>query len=222
VLVARKSASKKRRLLSWLLTAILIAAILTIRLVEEIGPEREPADRFTVTAVIDGDTVELTGGDKLRLLAVDTPESGEPFYEEARSFLAELTLGKTARIEFANLRRDRYGRLLAYLYIDSLFVNEAIIENGLGNLYLFRDSDLERPETKRMLSAQRRALEAGLGIWAVGRMAEEYYRATNSSFRFHRPGCRAVMDLPEGRYRSLKTREEALREGLSPCRNCRP
>lgn len=220
--MARASSRKKSRYTRWLILAILVIAVLTIRLVEDIGLDRKPTDRFTVTVVIDGDTMELWGGDRLRLLSIDTPEKDEPFYDEATDYVKALALGKVARIEFADTRRDRYGRLLGYLYIDTVFVNEAILEMGLGNLYLFQDNDVDRPETHRMLQAQRRALEKQRGIWSISRHPEEYYIAKDNSFRFHRPGCASAANLKPGRYRRLETREEGLREGLSPCRNCKP
>ncbi len=105
--MARASSKKKKRVIRWTLVLILALFILTIRLVEDIGLDKKPSDRFLVVAVVDGDTMELTGGDKLRLLSIDTPEEGEPYYAEAKEFLAQLALGKAARIEFAELRRDR-------------------------------------------------------------------------------------------------------------------
>ena len=220
--MARASSKKKKRVIRWTLVLILALFILTIRLVEDIGLDKKPSDRFLVVAVVDGDTMELTGGDKLRLLSIDTPEEGEPYYVEAKELLSQLALGRVGRIEFAELRRDRYGRLLGYLYIDSLFVNEAIVDNGLANLYLFRDNDVHRPQTRLLLAAQRRAMDARRGIWSIERQPEEYYIAIDNSFRLHRPGCRSVAKVEEGRYRKFKTREEGLREGLSPCRNCKP
>jgi len=220
--MARRSDRKSRRIYRWLVVIVLAIIILNIRLVEDIGFDRKPSDRFTVVAIIDGDTVELMGGDRLRLLCIDTPEKGEPYYEEATSFLEKTVLGKQARIEYASVRRDRYGRLLGYLYVDSLLVNEEIVGRGLGNVYLFKDTDLGRSETVRILQAQRQAISEHLGIWSVEREPEAYYVAPNSSFRFHRPGCRSVADLREGRFRTFRTREEAMYEGLSPCRNCRP
>jgi len=220
--MGRRSDKRSRRVYRWLAVVALAVIILNIRLVEDIGFDRSPEDRFTVVAVIDGDTVELTGGDRLRLLSIDTPEEGDPYYEEAKSYLVRTALGKQVRIEFAHVRRDRYGRLLGYLYIDSLLVNEEILKRGLGNVYLFRDTDLGRAETARMLNAQRQAMAERLGIWSVEREPEPYYVAANGSFRFHRPGCRSAADFKEGRYRKYRTREEAMNEGLSPCRNCQP
>lgn len=206
----------------WAITLLLVALIVAFRLVEQIGFDRKPSDRFTVTKIKDGDSVELLGGDRLRLLSIDTPEEGQLFFDEACQFLTELTLGKTAQIEFAGARRDKYGRLLGYMYIDSIFVNKAILENGLGYLYLFKDTELDRPETKDLLMAQRAAMQKGIGLWSVERAQEDYYLAAQGSFRFHRPGCRSVKGLQPGRYRTFNTREEALYEGLSPCRRCKP
>jgi len=206
----------------WVIILLLVALIVAFRLVEQIGFDRKPSDRFIVKKIKDGDSVELLGGDRLRLLSVDAPEEGQLFYDEACQFLAGLTLGKAARIEFAGRRRDRYGRLLGYLYIDSIFVNKAILENGLGYLYLFKDTELDRPETEELFRAQRAAMQKGIGLWSVERAQEDYYIAAQGSFRFHRPGCRSVKGLQPGRYRTFNTREEALYEGLSPCRRCKP
>jgi len=223
--MATQSENPRRKMKTstkWAIILILVVIIVSFRLVEEIGFDRKPSDRFIVKVIEDGDTMELLGGDRLRLLSIDTPEKGEPFYDEACQFLSNLTLGKTARIEFAGRRRDKYGRLLGYLYIDSIFINRAILENGLGYLYLFKDTELERPETKELLTAQRTAMLKRVGLWSVERLQEYYYIAKEGSFRFHRPGCGAVKDLQPGHFRTFDSREEALYEGLSPCRRCKP
>jgi len=221
--MGRKSKQSGRRsAIRWIIIAVLVILILTVRLVEEIGPERSPSDRFVVSKVIDGDTVELLGGDRLRLLSIDTPERDDPLYDEARELLTGLVLGKTADIRFANRRRDRYGRLLGYLYVDSLFVNQIILENGLGYLYLFKDTDLNREETSQLLAAQRRAIDRKVGLWALPREAEEYYLALPNSFRMHRPGCASLKASDKSRCRRFSTRDEGMYEGLSPCRNCCP
>ena len=110
----RRGRSKRRRTLwSFVLILLLAVVIVSYRLTERIGPEKQPGDRFTVKRVIDGDTAELLGGDKLRLLSIDTPEKGEKLHDEAMFLLADLAQGKSGRIEFAHNRRDRYGRLHA-------------------------------------------------------------------------------------------------------------
>lgn len=201
---------------------VVIILLVAFRMVQEIGPERTPSDRFTVVRVLDGDTVELLGGDKLRLLGVDTPERDEQLYDRATDFLEHLVLGKQVRLEYGGARRDRYGRLLAFAYVDTILVNRAILENGLGYLYVFDDSPIDSPEFASMLAAQRSAIDRRLGLMGLDREPEPYYVASQSSFRFHRPGCRSADNYSPERWRRFGSREEALREGLSPCRSCRP
>jgi len=219
----RRRPRRKHRLRNFLIIVALAALVVSYRLVERIGPEQKPGERFTVKRVLDGDTMELTGGDRLRLLSIDTPEKGEKLHDEAMYLLADVAQGKAGRIEFAQNRRDRYGRLLGYLYVDdTLLVNKTILDSGLAYVYLFEDTDLRRPEVKLMLDAQRNAMARHAGLWSIRRTPEPYYVATERSFRLHRPSCNAVKNLRPGHYRKFATREEGLAEGLSPCRNCKP
>ena len=222
--MVRRSRSSKTKQRLWSITLVVAVTILIVlfRLVEEIGPERAPEDRWTVIRILDGDTVELLGGDRLRLLALDTPEKNEPLHDEAAALLSRLVLNKAARVEFAGRRRDRYGRLLGYLYLDTLLINKVMIDSGMGCLYLFDDTDVRSQEVVNMLAAQQSALERKVGLWGVPHTPESYYIASKSSFRFHRPGCRSISNMNVDNSRRFSTREEALAEGLSPCRNCKP
>lgn len=215
---------KKRH---WFVSAALILAVivilLTLRLVEDIGVERLPGERFTVVRVIDGDTVELLGGDRLRLLAIDTPERGERFYDQASKLLESVTLGKKARVEYSRNRRDKYGRLLGFLYVDdTIFANKMIIDSGLGCLFLFSDQDLSNQQTKELLTAQREAFEQKRGLWGLEQKSEDFYVSIKNTFRFHRPGCTIISGKSPESLRNIETRKQALFEGLSPCRTCRP
>jgi micrococcal nuclease len=219
----RKKGSRKRRFWGFLLLGLLVILIVGYRFIEDIGPEKEPSDRFGIKRVIDGDTAELTGGDRLRLLSLDTPEKGEKFSEQATALFNRLVSGKPVRIEYAGNRRDRYGRILGYLFVDdTLLVNRTIIDSGLAYLYLFDNAELQRNEVKQMLDAQRSAIARRVGLWSVKRTPEDHYVATEHSFRLHRPWCESVKNLKPGHYRSFQSREEGLALGLSPCRNCKP
>lgn len=207
---------------SALLIIVLATLILVFRLVEDIDPDRGLGDRFVVSRILDGDTMELLGGDRLRLLALDTPEKGEAFYNEATELIARFSLDRTARVEYAHKRRDKYGRLLGYLYIDTLFINKMLIDSGLGYVYLFSDNDLKSDQVRLMIEAQRSAIKRKVGLWSLPHAPEERYINKIGSFRLHRPNCRSLGKLVEGRYRVFSTREEGLATGLSPCRNCKP
>lgn len=219
--MTRRSSHRKTGF-RWLLLALLIVLIVGFRLVEQIGTDRFPEDRFRVVEIVDGDTAVLAGGDRLRLMAIDTPEKDQPFYDSAAAYLGACLLGRQVRLEYGRNRRDRYGRLLAFVYVDTLLVNQAVLAQGLGNLYLFDDSEPDRAEVRRMLTAQREALADRRGIWSLPRQPEEYYLAAAGSYRFHRPGCPAAEKANNGNWRRIESFSEAINEGLSPCRRCKP
>lgn len=221
--MSRRRPRHAMRVLTSIVLLVAVVALVIFRLTEEIGQDISPSDRFVVARVFDGDTFELAGGDRVRLLGVDTPEQGEPLHDEARLFLERLVLGKAIRITYAGSRRDKYGRLLGYVYADDTsLVNRAIVANGLGYLYLFKDSPMASPEIRSMLAAQREAVTNRVGLAALSFEPESHYVASPNAFRFHRPGCRSLTPKEPGHYREIATRDEALWEGLSPCRNCKP
>lgn len=132
---------------------------------------------YQVKRVIDGDTIIITDANediRLRLIGVDTPETVHPnkpvehFGKEASEYLKNLLTGREVRLEFdpansAGKHRDRYGRLLAYVYRhpDGIFVNEAIIRGGYGFAYVkFPFQHLER-----FRALEREAREKGAGLW---------------------------------------------------------
>ncbi len=109
-----------------------------------------PADYsyIRVTRVIDGDTVTLADGQALRYIGIDTPETkikknGEfvyepqPFSLEAMELNRSLVEGKAVRVEFDVVRKDSYGRLLGYCFVDDVFVNARLLEEGLAVVYTF-------------------------------------------------------------------------------------
>lgn len=95
-----------------------------------------------VKRVIDGDTIELIGGERVRYLGIDAPELHrkvkgrwvevkEPFSEEAYERNRDLVEGKGVRLEFDREIRDRYRRLLAYVFVGDEMINVELIEAGL-------------------------------------------------------------------------------------------
>ncbi|NQT90137.1 MAG: thermonuclease family protein [Candidatus Omnitrophica bacterium] len=123
----------------------------------------------TVTWVPDGDTIKLTNGEFVRYIGIDTPEFHYPkgpvehFAEEAKDFNKRLVDGKVVRLEFDVERRDKYGRLLAYVYVDDMFVNARMIEEGYAKILTFP------PNIKyadKFLKLQRKAREEHKGLWA--------------------------------------------------------
>jgi endonuclease YncB( thermonuclease family) len=91
--------------------------------------------KYIVTRVIDGDTFELNTGDRVRLILIDAPESNEKCYLEAKTRLQQLVLNKEVRLEKDVSETDKYGRLLRYVYVDSIFVNYQLVREGLAYAY---------------------------------------------------------------------------------------
>jgi len=125
----------------------------------------------TVTRVIDGDTIVVDGVGTVRLIGVDTPETVDPrrpvqyFGKEASDFTKQLATGKHVRLDFDQDRTDRYGRTLAYVYLqpENLLLNAEIIRQGYG--FAYTQFPFRMMEQFRAL--EREAREAGRGLWAT-------------------------------------------------------
>jgi endonuclease YncB( thermonuclease family) len=123
---------------------------------------------ITVQRVIDGDTLQLSTGETVRLIGVDTPETKDPrkpvqyFGKEATAFTQRLVEGKRIRLAYDQQHQDKYGRTLAYVYLeDGTFVNAEIIKQGYGFAYTrFPFKYLEEFRT-----FEREAREAKRGLW---------------------------------------------------------
>jgi len=94
-----------------------------------------------VERVIDGDTIEINGT-SVRLLGINCPEKREKFYSEAKSFLEDLVLNKTVRLEYGKNKYDRYQRILAYVFVSGKNVNLEIVKNGFANFYFPSGKDV--------------------------------------------------------------------------------
>ena len=129
-------------------------------------------DHARVHRVVDGDTIELTDGRLVRYIGIDAPElrrregthwvvDPQPFGQEARDANARLVEGKTVRLEYDVQTRDRYGRLLAYVYADGQMVNATLLEAGYARL-LTIPPDVRYAERFQRLAEEARRLHRGL------------------------------------------------------------
>ena len=142
-----------------------------------------PDQSFAVRFVIDGDTLELTGVGRVRLLGIDAPELGSgfetpaPFAREARERLASLALRQWVRLEGDDQMRDTYGRALAYVFrTDGLLLNAELLRAGLARVNA-RSSLKRLGELRR---AEEEAQRVHRGIWG------ERPSITDRSFRLAR------------------------------------
>ncbi|MDQ6726951.1 MAG: thermonuclease family protein [Actinomycetota bacterium] len=128
---------------------------------------------LAVQRVIDGDTIVVAGGERVRLIGVDTPETKAPnqpvgcFGEEASRFTTSLLpAGTPVRLVGDAEQRDKYGRLLAYVYrrSDGLFVNAELLRRGFGQTLTIPPNVAH---TDEFVAIAGRAREANQGLWAA-------------------------------------------------------
>jgi micrococcal nuclease len=129
-----------------------------------------PDQHFPVRFAFDGDTLDVTGAGRVRLLGIDAPEMGAgfdtpaPFAREARTHLIAVAVGRWVHLETDAETRDTYGRLLAYVIRDDgLFVNAAMVREGLARVTARRQ--LRRLAELRKAEAE--AQRARRGMWGA-------------------------------------------------------
>ena len=135
-----------------------------------------------VERAVDGDTLKLSGGERVRLIGIDTPEmhESEKLYRDSRrsgqdvktiqalgrrayAFTRSLVEGKTVRLEFDVEKRDKYKRLLAYVYLPAgTFVNAEIVKQGYASLMTYPPNVKHADEFRQLY---RQARENKIGLW---------------------------------------------------------
>ncbi len=130
---------------------------------------------YAVVSVVDGDTVKVRMNgvvESVRLIGIDAPETNAPgrpvqcFGPAASAKAAELLGGQTVRLEFdeSQGRRDRFDRLLAYVWVGDVLANEWMIRQGFAREFTFNEP-YRYQQTFQMAEAKARA--AGRGLWAA-------------------------------------------------------
>lgn len=131
------------------------------------------ADEYRVNWVVDGDTIELAGGKRVRYLGIDTPEVRkriggrwqylpEPFATEAKKLNDDLVRNKNVKLEFDIVKEDKYGRWLAYVYVDGKMVNEELLRRGYAYTYHIPPNVRH---VDRLIGAQNEARDNKRGLW---------------------------------------------------------
>ena len=129
------------------------------------GASRCGPSRATVTRVIDGDTVELEDGTKVRYLLIDTPEisgGAECYGPEARDFNAALVEGREVSLRYDVECTDHYGRLLAYVYVESTEVNMRMVEYGFACVLVIPPNGADRELEFKTAEAEAKADQRGM------------------------------------------------------------
>jgi micrococcal nuclease len=153
----------KKSILFILLVSIFLSSCTTEIQTEEYQLEGP----YKVVAVIDGDTADIIINgttERLRFSGINTPETGECYYQEAKDELKRLILNKSVYIQRDISNKGNYGRLLRYIYINETLVNEHLVENGFARCYHKYKEDTSK--YYQLARAEAYANQSELGLWS--------------------------------------------------------
>ena len=131
---------------------------------QESQSEKLP-DKPIVTRIIDGDNVELNTGESVRLYGVNCPEKNKPLSQDAIDLTTKLALNQEIRIEYQpNYKKDRWGRILGYVFIGDSHLNEELVKSGFCEVVIY-EKRAKLIYQDELLQAQEQAKQEKLGRW---------------------------------------------------------
>ena len=199
-----------------------------------------------VTSVSDGDTVHVRIGnkdEKVRLIGVNTPEIShpelgikeQPFGKEAAEYTKRRLLGKKIWLELDVGQRDKYGRLLAYVWLSqpssgsekevrAKMYNAELLLNGYAQVMTVP------PNVKYsnlFVKFQQEARSKKKGLWGISAVAVKpstkvAYVGNSRTKKFHYSDCRWAKEISPANRVTFPSREQAIKAGYVPCKVCKP
>lgn len=148
----------RKDLIIIMICILLLAGVIMI--FRELNPDSN--EIYDVDEIIDGDTIRLSTGQKVRLIGINTPESGQPYYNEANQKISELIGGNRVTLKKDVEDKDQYGRLLRYVYVNDTHVNLEMVRQGMAIAYEFEPNVKYSDE---FYEAESQARNAKIGIW---------------------------------------------------------
>lgn len=127
-----------------------------------------------VDQVVDGDTLELENGRTIRMVGIDAPNRGEELYGQALEYSIKFTERKRVELEYDQYQDDKFGRILAYVWVSCttqkgcqegrLMLNKALVDEGLAKVVIY-EKRKKLKYREELIRAEEGAKEKNLGIW---------------------------------------------------------
>lgn len=162
----------------WPSAAFVLAAVASVMIAWRVANTRSigmlpvAGKPVAVARVVDGDTLLLKDGHRIRLLGVNTPETrhpdreAEPLGPEASAFTESLIEGGSVILEYDRERLDNYRRVLAYVYLpDGRMLNRELIQHGMSPAIV--TFPIRSDRRRVFLEAEREAQRNAVGIWSL-------------------------------------------------------
>ena len=176
------------------------------------------------TEVVDGDTIYLDNGKKVRFVGVNTPERGVEGYIASKNFVRKLCLNKEVGLDIDNAKHnDKYGRTLAVVIVDGKSVNEMLLKEGLAEVmyippsefypYNWADSSTHIPNSLNTIThtnSDSSSSDSGS------------YIGNSNSGKFHESTCKWGQKTAEHNRVYFDSRDTAISQGYQPCKVCNP
>jgi len=130
-----------------------------------------------VSQAIDGDTLLLSKGRVVRMVGIDAPDRGEALYDKALEYSLKMAEGKRVKLEYDQYQDDKFGRILAYVWVpcvsqkgcrsNKIMLNQALVSQGLARVVIYSKRKKLKHQDQ-LFQAEQRAKAKKLGIWGLG------------------------------------------------------
>ena len=177
------------------------------------------------TKVSDGDTITVEGVGKVRLVGVNTPEKGVAGADTSAYFVKKLCLNKEVSLDIDNSKHtDKYGRTLAVVIVDGKNLNEMLLKEGLAEVMYIPPSEFNphnwMGDNTHVASGSSTSTNSPSKDASTS--ASGTYIGNSNSHIFHFPNCKSVGKMSEKNKITFSSRDEAIKQGYTPCKNCNP
>nr|WP_295001818.1 thermonuclease family protein [uncultured Methanobrevibacter sp.] len=181
------------------------------------------------TKVVDGDTIYLDNGEKIRFVGVNTPERGVEGYITSKNFVQKLCLNKEVGIDVDDSKHnDKYGRTLGVVIVDGKNVNEMLLKEGLAEIMYMPPSEFypfdwanDNTHISSTHSSSSTA-SAPTSAESTSSSGSASYIGNANSGKFHDPSCSSVSKMSDGNKVFFSSRNDAVNQGYIPCKICNP
>ena len=175
--------------------------------------------------VSDGDTITVEGVGKVRLVGVNTPEKGVEGADASEYFVKKLCLNREVSIDIDDSKHtDKYGRTLAVVIVDGKNLNEMLLKEGLAEIMYMPPSEFYPYNwagyNTHVAGDSSTSTDSSSGDTSSG--AAGTYIGNANSHKFHYPTCKSVGKMSEKNKVTFSSRDEAINQGYTPCKNCNP
>lgn len=177
------------------------------------------------TKVVDGDTIYLDNGEKVRFVGVNTPERGVEGYITSKNFVQKLCLNKEVGLDIDDSKHnDKYGRTLAVVIVDGKNVNEMLLKEGLAEVMYMPPSEFypyDWAGSSTHVASSHSSSSKDTSSSSSSSDSGSYIANANTG-KFHYASCNSAQKIKDYNKVYLTSREDAISQGYVPCKICNP